>query len=336
MLVEATETKFIELKERITKEGLLEKKPFYYFYKSCVAFAMLAASIFIFITVPTPWIRMLDAVFLAIAYVQIGLIAHDISHHQVFRSPRTYRFFGILFWNFLLGASFGSWNESHNAHHANPNQINKDPDIDQPMIFTQTQYQRAHPIFKTLYQYQQFYFFPMLLFVRFSFIISSIQFFIRDTKKHGRIPLAEILAFTIYHALFITAAFSFLGFWQGMLFTMIHHLTAGFIFGNIIAPNHWGMPIFEKEIPSIFLQQIITSRNLISNPFINFWYGGLNYQIEHHLFPTMPRKNLKKARIFVKAFCEKYNIPHHETGVIQSFAEILKELKPIRALLYDV
>lgn len=329
--MEAIEIKFIELKQRITKEGLLEKRPFYYIYKSCVAFTLLAASIFIFIAVSTLWIRILDAVFLAIIYAQIGLIAHDIAHHQVFRSPKAYRFFGILFWNLLLGASFGYWNESHNAHHSNPNQIGKDPDIDQPTIFTQTQYQRAHPILKTLHRYQQFYFFPMLFLARFSFITHSILFFIRDTKKHGRIPFAEVLAFTIYHALFIITVFSFLGFWHGMLFTMIHHLTAGFIFGNVVAPNHQGMPIFEKEIPSIFLQQIITSRNLRSNPLVDFWYGGLNYQIEHHLFPTMPRKNLKKTRIFVKEFCEKYDIKYHETGVIQSFAEILKGLKPIQA-----
>lgn len=328
--MEAIEIKFIELRERITKEGLLEKRPFYYLYKSCVAFLMLAASIFIFIAISTPWIRMLDAVFLAIAYIQAGLIAHDIAHHQVFRSPKIYRFFGILFWNLMLGASLGYWNKKHNAHHANPNQIGKDTDIDQPIIFTKTQYARARPIFKKINQYQQFYFFPMLALGSFSVITQSILFFIRDTKERGHIPFTEVLTFIIHHALYIAIIFSFLGFWQSLLFAMIHHLTTGLIFGNIFAPNHKGMPILEKEIPSIFLQQIITSRNIRPNPLIDFWYGGLNYQIEHHLFPTMPRKNLKKARIFVKQFCEKYNIPHHETGVIKSFAEILKGLKPIR------
>ncbi|MDP3770626.1 MAG: fatty acid desaturase [Candidatus Sungbacteria bacterium] len=328
--MEAVETKFIELKQRITREGLLEKRPFYYIYKSCVVFLLLAISIGIAIVAHSTWIRMLDAVFLAIAYTQIGLIAHDISHNQVFHSPKRSRFFGILFWNFALGTSFGLWNKKHNAHHANPNQIDKDFDIDQPMIFTKTQYQRAHPILKTLYRYQQFYFFPMLLLVYFSVVINGIQFFIRDTKERGYIPLAEVLAFALHHAIFLTAVFFGFGFWQGLLFTMIHHLTAGFIFGIVAVTNHNGMPIFEKEIPSIFLQQIITSRNLRSNLLVNFWYGGLDYQIEHHLFPTMPRKNLKKTQVFVKQFCATNNIPYHETGVIQSYVEILKGLKPMQ------
>lgn len=330
IFVEAIETKFIELRQHIVKEGLLEKNLPYYIYKSCVTFVMFAASIFIFIAVSTPWIRMLDAIFLAVAYIQAGLIAHDITHNQVFRSSKARQFFGIMFWNLFLGASAGFWDKKHSAHHANPNQIGKDTDIDQPMIFTEAQYSRAHPILKKIHRYQQYYFFPMLLLWYFTLVINSARFFISDAKERGRIPFAEVLAFLIHHALFYTTVFFFMGFWQGLLFTVIHHVISGLIPGTIFAPNHKGMPILEKELPGIFLQQIITSRNIKSNILVDFWYGGLNYQIEHHLFPTMPRKNLKKAQIFVRQFCERHHIGYHETGIIRSFAEILKGLTPIQ------
>jgi fatty acid desaturase len=94
--------------------------------------------------------------------------------------------------------------------------------------------------------------------------------------------------------------------------------------GSVFAPNHKGMPVLDENIQMGFLrQQVITSRDVSAHPVTDFIYGGLNYQIEHHLFPNMPRNNLKKAQPLVKEFCHARSIPYHETSVMQSHREIL-------------
>jgi fatty acid desaturase len=81
------------------------------------------------------------------------------------------------------------------------------------------------------------------------------------------------------------------------------------------------------------LQQILTARNVKAHPVVDFWYGGLNYQIEHHLFPTMAENKLREAQKIVRAFCEEHHILYHETSVVRSYAEILQYLHLISAPL---
>jgi len=78
---------------------------------------------------------------------------------------------------------------------------------------------------------------------------------------------------------------------------------------------------------------VLTSRTIKGSLLVDFWYGGLNYQIEHHLFPTMPRNKLRKAQAIVKAFCKEHAIAYHETTMLQSYCEILHCLHQVSAPL---
>ena len=121
--------------------------------------------------------------------------------------------------------------------------------------------------------------------------------------------------------------FSLLSPGLAVLFVIVHQAAFGLIVGSAFAPNHKGMLVVGEDEKMDFLtRQVLTSRNMRAHPITDFWFGGLNYQIEHHLFPNMPRKNLKEAQIVVKAFCKEHSIPYHETGVIQSQREILQSL----------
>jgi fatty acid desaturase len=79
--------------------------------------------------------------------------------------------------------------------------------------------------------------------------------------------------------------------------------------------------------------QVLTARNIHAHPVTDFCYGGLNYQIEHHLFPAMARTQLKAAQPIVKAFCQTNAISYHETTAVQSLTEILRHLHQIGAPL---
>lgn len=119
----------------------------------------------------------------------------------------------------------------------------------------------------------------------------------------------------------------------GIVF-FVHQMLFGLYLGSTFAPNHKGMLILEKSSPLDFLRrQVLTARNVYAHPWNDFWYGGLNYQIEHHLFPSMPRNNLKKAQRIVKAFCQEHEISYYETSSVQSYKEILSFLHGIGAPL---
>jgi fatty acid desaturase len=110
----------------------------------------------------------------------------------------------------------------------------------------------------------------------------------------------------------------------GLAFGFAHHFLTGVYMASIFAPNHKGMPLAPGAAsPGFLREQVLTARNLRGNPVVDLVYGGLNYQIEHHLFPTMPRNNLGRARLVVRAFCEERGVSYSETGFVGSWREIL-------------
>jgi fatty acid desaturase len=117
-------------------------------------------------------------------------------------------------------------------------------------------------------------------------------------------------------------------------FAVVHQALFGLYMGSVFAPNHKGMLTLDKDTQMDFLhQQVLTSRNVVSHPFIDFWYGGLNYQIEHHLFPGLPRNKLRDAQKIIRPFCDKHQISYHETGFFESYKEILQYLGEVSAPL---
>jgi hypothetical protein len=102
----------------------------------------------------------------------------------------------------------------------------------------------------------------------------------------------------------------------------------------VFAPNHKGMPQVDDSGDLDFLRkQVLTSRNVRSHPLTDMWYGALNYQIEHHLFPTMPRNRVREAHLIVREFCAEQSIPYHEVSMLQSYRELLGFLHEVGAPL---
>jgi fatty acid desaturase len=106
--------------------------------------------------------------------------------------------------------------------------------------------------------------------------------------------------------------------------------------GCSFAPNHKGMPMISAADKLDFLRkQVLTSRNVNGGWLTDYALGGLNYQIEHHLFPSMPRPNLRRAQGLVREFCERLEIPYSQCGAVSSYAQVLRHLHaagaPLRA-----
>jgi fatty acid desaturase len=324
---------YAELKGIIKQQGLLDKQPAYYTYKILLTLGMLALSLTFLLFIDNLWLQLLNAAFLAFVFTQIGFLGHDFGHRQIFSDARK-NTIGSLIFTLFVGVSGELWVRTHNQHHANPNNIDLDPDIDTPVIaFTREEACRKQGIARFIVKYQAYLFFPITCLLALSQHIGGIQFVLQKQGKH---TAAEALCMAIHFVLYFGLLVYFLALWQAVLFVVIHQGLHGLYLASVFAPNHKGMPVLDKDSRLSFLRrQVLTARIVKAHPFTDFWYGGLNYQIEHHLFPKIPRNKLGEAQTIVKAFCHAHFIPYYETGLLQSYRELLQHLHQVSAPLRE-
>ena len=324
---------YAELKRRIVAAGLLEKQPGYYFLNAAIRLALLGTSIAILFVIDILWLQLLNAVFLAFALTQLGYLGHDAGHRQIFRTAQRNDTFGLGI-NFLLGISRTWWVDTHNEHHVDPNDLERDPHTLLPIFaFSEEQARNKEGFLRHIIGYQGFYFFPVLLLENVGTRLASIQFLVAREVRGKR---WEASLMVVHFAVYFGLLFSALTWWHAVLFIVVHQSLQGLYMGSVFAPNHKGMPTFTREDNiDFFRRQVLTSRNVNGNPVADFWYGGLNYQIEHHLFPSMSRNRLKEAQPLVRAFCEERSVSYAESGAVRSNIEILQFLHNVSASLRE-
>ena len=317
-----------ELRRRVRQAGLLDKRPLYYTMKVVVGVALLGIGITVMALVDTLWIQLINAVFFGFAFSQVAFIGHDAGHYQIAKTARKNEMVGLLA-TFLVAMDLSWWIDKHNRHHASPNVVGEDSDIEVSVLaFTEEQVLSKHPLLSPIIKYQAFFFYPILMLSSISLRFGGISYIAQG--KDVKYPVLEPLLLATHGVIYLSLLYFLLGPLHGILFLLIHQTVAGLFMGGTFAPNHKGMPVFEPGNEIDFLRlQVLTSRNIKPHPITDVVYGGLNYQIEHHLFPSLPRKNLRKVREIVRAFCLEKSISYHETSVIGSNVEMLRFLHEI-------
>ena len=323
---------YSELKRLIKTQGLLERQPSHFVARLVIVTTLLAISVALLVMVRVFWVQCLDAIFMGLVSTQLGFNGHDVGHRQVFAKAWKNDLVGLLQGNLLLGMSFSWWVDKHNRHHSNPNVADCDPDIDLPMIaFSREQAEEKRGVWRWIVAHQAWLFFPLLTLVGMDLQRSGVRFLL---KKKARYPKTEALLLLAHFAGYFGVIFAVLPIWQAVIFILIHQAVTGLYLGSTFAPNHKGMLLVEHENDLDFLRrQTLTARNVRAGIIADTWYGGLNYQIEHHLFPAMPRGHLAKAQPIIRAYCEEHGVSYHETRVIQSYREILSSLHHVGASL---
>ena len=151
--------------------------------------------------------------------------------------------------------------------------------------------------------------------------LAGIQYMLRRKLKY---PVVEPLVMIAHLAVFLGLVFYLLTPGHAVIFLLVHQILFGLYMGAVFAPNHKGMLMIDGDVSLDYLRrQVVTARNINPNPVTDFCYGALNYQIEHHLFPDMPRNRLGEARKIVKAYCQDRGISYYETGPLRATQEIL-------------
>lgn len=324
---------FAELRQRVKRAGLLDMQPLYYALKISLTVAAWAAGWVAFAWLGHSWWQLLVAVYLAECAVQLAFIFHDTSHKEITHSKKLTEFIGYTIGNLMLGVSFGWWVRHHGRHHANPNHLELDPDITRKIaIFTPKHADRRQGWKRWVVKHQANIYFPFTTLDTLRMRVASVGAIKHREVRH---PVLESILLVVHGIVFFGAMFWVMPVGEAFAFIVIYHALAGLHLGMSFAPNHKGMPTVEGDSGSWIERQVLTSRNVKPGPVTDFMYGGLNYQIEHHLFPTMPRNNFKRARSIVRDFLIEHRIGYKETSIRESMRDIVAHLewasKPVRA-----
>jgi fatty acid desaturase len=318
---------YAALRRDIRTAGLLNRAIGYYFAYGSLCYVLIAIAVTIAFILPASWgWSALAALLLGVGSAQVGLLGHDAGHCAIFRRLQTNWMVGELCWSLTLGVAFGYWWDRHNKHHAHTNDRVEDPDL---RILGLAILTYRPLISRRLWQsilkrYLSTIALVTSIFLDFHFRIHGWQFAIRKLK--GRRRLFEVVLLTL-NALLCMAPVAFLGI-RWLVLYLGSQLVGSLYFGLVSAPNHKGMPIRATRTHLPFLERHTqSSRNIAPNPLWDLVYGGLNHQIEHHLFPTMARVHLNQARAIIKPFCAANGLPFLEMSISATYTAITQEYR---------
>jgi fatty acid desaturase len=316
---------FAELCRLIKREGLLDRRPRYYSVKFGILGILFAAGWAAFFLIGDSWWQLALAAYLALMFAQVGFVGHEAGHRQIFRSRRGNAIVGLVVGNLMIGLSHGWWIGKHNRHHSHPNQVGKDPDINiSVIVFTPEQAGERRGLLRAMARYQAYFFFLVLLLEAVSIHVISVRAVLLGPVRRRWLEGSLLLA---HGALYFTAVLLVLSPLRALAFIAVQQGLLGLYLGCVFAPNHKGMLVLsEQEKLDFFRRQVLTSRNVSGGPVVETLLGGLNYQIEHHLFPAMPRPCLRRCRTLVRAFCSQTGVLYSEKGLLGSYGDVLRTL----------
>lgn len=329
-------THFQDLTALIKDAGLMGRRPGYYLGSLAVAAIAMAAVWVGVVWLGDSWWQLLLAAALGLVTAQLGFLGHEACHRQMFASPRWNEWTGRVLSGLGVGISYGWWMRKHTRHHLNPNRIDKDPDLEIETFAMSPEAAVDRRGFRArMMRWQGVFFLPLLTLEGLSLHVSSVQFAL------GRGPVKQRAVEIIFLAVrllgFPALVFSLLPPGMAVAFVGVQVGVFGFLLGGAFAPNHIGMPIVPKDLKIDFLQrQVLMSRNISGGPLVRFLMGGLDTQVEHHLFPGMARPNLRRARHIVRAYCAEHRISYTETSLGQSYAALLGYLNRVGQKRQDI
>lgn len=329
---------FAPLIKEVRAHGLLARRPRRQGWSAALDLLLYGGAFAAVAFVGDTWWQLLLTLPAAVLTTRVYFVGHDAGHGQLAGTRRGNRLLGALIGDLGIGLSHGWWTAKHNRHHANPNDVERDPDVG-PGILAWTPEQaavRRGRLARALSRHQGRLFFPLLLLEGLNLKVSGVRWVAAelagrpgDGRRGGRrgLAAAEAVLLGAHLAGYFGLLFAVMSPGRAVAFVLVHHAALGVHLGCAFAPNHKGMPMpGPDERWDHLRKQVLTSRNVRGGPVVDWFLGGLNHQIEHHLFPGMPRPNLRRARPLVRAHCTRLGLPYTDEGLIASYGRALAHL----------
>ena len=353
-----------EIRQELLRRGLFETNEYYYYLKITWLLLLWVASVYCTLLPDSPSLHKLGAVLMAIFWQQLAFVGHDVGHNAISHKKWKDTFIGVLLGNTFGGISLGWWKRSHNVHHIVCNSIEHDPDIQHMPIFAVTDdifdkdklrkagvYDEKKKGFWTSYHdhfisadfassllvsYQHWLFYPIMAVARFNLYIQGWIFCIMAwkqdawyAKRYQALEFGTLTTFLVWMVCLVMSLPSN----ERLSWLLISHSIAGILHVQICL-SHFTMDTYHGHAyndvkDEWFTMQCVTTMNVDTYRCMDFIHGGLQFQIEHHLFPRLPRHNLREARALVKPFAEKWGIRYHEQGFIDCNKELVNGLRSV-------
>jgi len=346
------------IRQELLRRGLFNTNSSFYYLK-IMWFLLLFLSAVFFTLTTRP---LLGACLMAGFWQQLAFLGHDIGHNAIFHSKSLDTMFGVVFGNTLGGISLGWWKRSHNVHHVVCNSIEHDPDIQHMPIFAvdpgivdqrelreagtlgpdggfwstyHEKWIRPDAASRLLVGAQHYLFYPVMMVARFNLYIQGFIFVATSWKQDAwwakRFQKLEFVTLSLFLT-WLTLLVSSLPTWSLRLqWLLVSHALAGVLHVQICI-SHFTMSTYHDRAYSghdddWFRMQLATTMNVWCPRWMDWAHGGLQFQIEHHLFPRLPRHNLREARSLVKPFCSVHNVHYHEVPFLSANAELVRGLR---------
>ncbi|WP_410091433.1 fatty acid desaturase family protein [Streptomyces sp. adm13(2018)] len=333
-------SEFTPLLRLVRSQGLLDHRPGWYARGIAANLLGMGAVVAALALIGPSWWALPLALPLALLSARAAFVGHDAGHAQVTANRKAGRILQLVHANLLLGMSREWWNDKHNRHHAHPNHLDRDPDVAADiLVFAEHQTTGRTGLRGFLTRHQAWLFFPLTTLEGIALKVYGVQALLakdgpcrtrRDRLVEGGLLLAHFAGYTALLLAFLTPL-------QALVFAVVHQMLLGVHLGMAFAPNHKGMerPDGHADGDSWghLRRQVLTSRNIRGSALTDWFLGGLNYQVEHHLFPSMPRPHLRLAQPAVRAHCAALGIPYTETGFVDSYRQALGHLHEVGAPL---
>jgi fatty acid desaturase len=326
----ATTSSYSALARAVRESGLLRRRYAYYWSRITLAVLAFAGVIAGVVWLGNSWWQLVLAALLGLVVTQFGFLGHDAAHRQIFLKASWNDWTSRILSGVFAGLSYGWWRGKHARHHATPNQEGRDPDV-APGTFAFTggiAAERTEGLPAWFVQRQGWLFFPLLMFEGLNLHWSGIRFL----SGRGPVPhrATEAVMVTVRLTTYVGGLLVLLPAGKAAAFFAVQMAVFGVCLGGSFAPNHKGMPIVPRTMKIDFLRrQVLMSRNVRGGFVVDAAMGGLNYQIEHHLFPSMPRPNLKLAQPLVRAYCADHDVLYTEGGLFESYGIVIDYLNHV-------
>jgi len=319
---------FQEFRKKLEAMGMFKTNPFWYAYKTITTVGFLILGM---ILVAFDY-SMLGAISIGVGFQQLGWLGHDYSHHQVFESRTYNRWMGYFTGNICQGFSQRWWDDRHNSHHAITNVLDSDPDVDNLPLFVWSIHDisKVPTWVKPYLKYQQYYFlFPFCPLLRIIWLLQTL-FFVASVQSH---PNATYRSYAVVEQ--ITVAIHWIWYFTVLYFAtnrlwffIISQAIPGFGIAIIVFFNHYACHHYKDTNEQFDFVDLVceTTRDMTPSPITDWICGGLNYQIEHHMFPTMPRHNLNEVSKFVKQFCKEQGAEYQCADFFEGVGFLIKQL----------
>ncbi|XP_004240093.1 delta(8)-fatty-acid desaturase-like [Solanum lycopersicum] len=340
-----------KLCSEFSKAGMFDKKGHGVIYSFCFVALLMSLSFCGVLLSKNFLVHMVSAALLGLAWMQISYLGHDSGHYMIMTNRGFNKLAQILTGNCLTGISIAWWKWTHNAHHVACNSLDHDPDLQHlPVFAVSTKFFKSlrssfygreltfDSLAKFFVSYQHFTYYPIMCVARVNLFVQTFLLLFSTRKVPDRaLNILGILVFWTWFPLLISTLPNwterFLFVLLSFCVTSLQHIQ--FTLNHFAADVYVGQP----EGNDWFEKQTSGTIDIACSSWMDWFYGGLQFQLEHHLFPRLPRCHLRKVSPIVQDLCKKHKLPYRSLSFYEANVWTLRTLKTAaiqaRGLLWE-